>query len=615
LELHHLDAGPRFAAPLSPITKKYLNIDIPSGNSRPQSSQSTHTTPATRPTSSLESVPPRRVECRPRPATSMAYHRSTSSSALASTKSSTTSRIIRSEPEPLMAPPNGQAATGTMPPPAAVPQRHQQGSRGPLERAVPTRRAEPKVAERPPDASSSRTTTQILRPASIQQSAPSLKQNAGPLRAETMSIKERFLGSAQRILLSGMQQPPAPPNPSLVHQEKKVSSDVQVMPRRLVRHTYPTVHHSLLVCSPRLDSVRHGPKSSTAMDAKRVVSEVVATSSAVPKRLGLSHPSRLIVEENPIPAAEKKDDHKPELDRKGRGVSRKTPNAGGQGKREAWNGPLAHDQKSSTSNRLLDGKGGQRVKTKKGDDPKGIRPTVDGTSQSVKGGAPTQTQPPNKVVVRTGGATQPTLSQLARMKATDEEKERRAAAKGSTKRLAIRAKDKVGRPKATSEEAEIPTAAMTTPLPPSPEVRPEDVPLPGSPVSVPLVAGTNDRDKENAESSTNHTENKAVATKGHPPMPMLTPAQLHTAPFGMVTTEKTPISALVRSIQRGFLLSPNSPLSPVQPDTEWECPAWPGLALNVGEELSFEGVAESTMKQPLAAVGTDPERGAPVEVN
>ncbi|KAH9961615.1 clasp N terminal-domain-containing protein [Russula dissimulans] len=578
-----------FAAPLSPTTKKYLNIDIPSGNSRPQSSQSTHTIPATRPTSSLESAPPRRAECHPRPATSMAYHRSISSSALASAKSSTTiaARLIRSETEPIIAPPNGQTATRTMPPPAIVPQRHQQVPQGPL---VSTRRAEPKVAERPPDTSSLRTTTQILRPASTQISAPSLKQNADPLRAGAMSIKEKFLGGAQRVLL-----PPAPPKPSLARQEKKVSPDVQAIPRR-----------------SRLDSVRHGPKSSIAMDAKRAVSEVVARSSAVPKRLGLSHPSQLVgKKEVPIPAAEK-DDLKPELDGKGRGVGSKTPDVREEGKREARNGPSAHDQQSSISTRPLDGKG-QGIKTKKGDDPKGIRPMVDRTSQSVKRAATTQTHPPNKVMVRTGGPTQPTLSQLARMKATDEEKERRAAAKGPTKRLTIRPKNKVVHPKATSEDAEIPAAAMTTPLPPSPEVRPEDVPLPGSPVSVPLVARTQDGDEQDAESSTIHTENKAVETKEHSPMPV--PVQLHPASLRMVTAEKTPISTLVRSIQRGFLLSPNSPLSPAQPDAEWECPAWPGLALNVGEEPSFEGVAESTMKQPLAAAGTDPERRALIEMN
>jgi hypothetical protein len=108
--------------------------------------------------------------------------------------------------------------------------------------------------------------------------------------------------------------------------------------------------------------------------------------------------------------------------------------------------------------------------------------------------------------------------------------------------------------------------------------------------------------------------NVVVAVNEHPSVP--TPAQMHPVqPLGVVTAAKTPISALVSSIQRGFLLSPNSPLSPAQPDAEWECPAWPGLVLDVGEEPSFEGVAESTVKRPPIALGSDPERKALVDMN
>jgi hypothetical protein len=96
--------------------------------------------------------------------------------------------------------------------------------------------------------------------------------------------------------------------------------------------------------------------------------------------------------------------------------------------------------------------------------------------------------------------------------------------------------------------------------------------------------------------------------------PVSTPVQVHPVQnFGAVTVAKTPISALVSSIQRGFLLSPNSPLSPAQPDAEWECPAWPGLVLDVGEGPSFEGVAESTVKRPPAVLRSNTERKALVE--
>jgi hypothetical protein len=233
--------------------KKYLNIDILSGNSRPQSSQSTYTLPATRPTSSLASGPPKRDEPPPRPATSMAHHRSASSSRLASTKSSATiaSKFTRNETEPIIAPPHEQSAAGPsskrkddMPPPAIVPQRRSQppaGPQVPLKRPGPMGRPDPKVAERPPEGSTSRTATHILRPESTHPSALLVKPHAGPQRVEAMTSKERLLGEAQRILLPETQQPQGPPKPPLACQ--KVSADVQAVPMRLVHLIYMEGYH------------------------------------------------------------------------------------------------------------------------------------------------------------------------------------------------------------------------------------------------------------------------------------------------------------------------------------------------------------------------------------
>jgi hypothetical protein len=239
LRVTPLNARYSFVAPLSPTMKKYLSIDIPSGNSRPQSSQSTHVLPATRPISSLASAPSKWEEPHPRPATSMAHHRSVSSSALAPTKSSTAvvSKLTRSETEPKIAPPIGCSVAGpslkrrdNIPPPAIVPQRRQ---RAPTERPVSTGRPELKVAARPQEACSSRTVTQILRPESTQPFPPPPKQYAGPLRAEAMTVKE-MLGGPQRVLMPGAQRPPAPPVPLLASQETKVSAEVEVVFRRLV---------------------------------------------------------------------------------------------------------------------------------------------------------------------------------------------------------------------------------------------------------------------------------------------------------------------------------------------------------------------------------------------
>src|SRR6266576_4909750 len=96
-------------------------------------------------------------------------------------------------------------------------------------------------------------------------------------------------------------------------------------------------YHLRLTYSSRLDSVRHGPKSSAVMDVKRAVNQVAATMSAVPKRPGPGppQPSALIVEKGaPIKATEKKKDaSKPRFDAKNTKVNSKIPNSGAGRKR------------------------------------------------------------------------------------------------------------------------------------------------------------------------------------------------------------------------------------------------------------------------------------------
>jgi hypothetical protein len=382
----------------------------------------------------------------------------------------------------------------------------------------------------------------------------------------------------------------------------------------LVHLTFLKRYHSLFLCSSRLDSVRHGPKSSATTNAKRPVVQIAATSPAAPEPLP---PAVTENKECPIPAAKgKKDGPKPQSGSKGKGLSTKIPGDRLGRKKEAQKAePPAPDRPKSPMSIRSAGQGGPEVKTKKKNDPEGVRPVVRKPSQSQapRSVATTQTQPPKKVVPRTGGPTQPTLSQLARMKAAEEEKARRAVANGPTRPLTIRPKGKAIPPKTNSKDAEIPAAAMTTPLPPSPEVRPTDIPLPQSPVSVRLVQ-VEDQDEHAVVLSANDEKGNAMTASKHLPIP--TPAAAHSAqPFGVGMAAKTPISALVNSIQRGFLLSPNSPLSPAQPDAEWKCPAWPGPAINMGEEPSFEGVSESTMKRPLVVAGSDSERRALVDMN
>ena len=354
--------------------------------------------------------------------------------------------------------------------------------------------------------------------------------------------------------------------------------------------------------------MRHGPKAPTAIAAKRAVTQVAAASSESSGRAS----AQLIAEKKERPTDGKKVDSKPPAAAGG-----KTGGSRAQGRKEIpRTGPSVSDRsKPSTSTRATN-KAGPEPRAPKKEEPRAAAEKKDKSSQSSKSATTAPVVPPKKVVARTGGVTQPTLSQLARIKAGEEEKGRRADARGTTKPLTIRRKCKIVPSKVTPNEAE--TAATMTPLPPSPEVKPVDVPLPESPVSAPLPLAVQEEVQVVVPSEEKDTEGAAaVPVEEHPLTP--TPAVVASHPFGVALATKTPISALVHSIQRGFLFSPNSPLSPAQPDASWEYPAWPGPAgvvLSVGgEEPSFEGVEESTIKRPLMVVGTDIERRALTEMN
>ncbi len=242
-----------FAAPLTPTMKKYLNIPA---NSRPSSSQSTHTIPGTRSTSSMSSAPPKRVDPYPRPATSLAHHRSASSSNLAPTAPSVeaASKLTRSRTEGTIASSEGPSAPGLsskrkhdMPPPAIVPQRRPQSSERrapperPVARVVRQETKGPERPERPAEAPSSRpTTAQIQRPDPAQRPVHAPKPQSGPMRTEPASIRERLLGRGQRAPFPepkpGLQ--PAPPSrPPFPTKEKQVTTEERVVPKRLVLYT------------------------------------------------------------------------------------------------------------------------------------------------------------------------------------------------------------------------------------------------------------------------------------------------------------------------------------------------------------------------------------------
>ncbi|KAI0029211.1 hypothetical protein K488DRAFT_88969 [Vararia minispora EC-137] len=135
--------------------------------------------------------------------------------------------------------------------------------------------------------------------------------------------------------------------------------------------------------------------------------------------------------------------------------------------------------------------------------------------------------------------TQPTLSQLARIKASRLDK------KGS-KALAVENKRQLPtisrRLPSTKTQEELSKAAKV-PLPQSPKIQPAEVPLPPSCPTTPPIVDVNDT---------------SMRSGG---VDVLMPTGLQ-QPCCNADASKTPISSLVDAIQRGFMYTPHSPLSP-----------------------------------------------------
>lgn len=99
------------------------------------------------------------------------------------------------------------------------------------------------------------------------------------------------------------------------------------------------------------------------------------------------------------------------------------------------------------------------------------------------------------------------------------------------------------------------------PLPPSPTVCPTAVPLPSSPVCSPLQS------PQFKPTTSGEPLVQAATHDTHVPQDVGRPCIDTTPPRDIsiqASPSKTPITALLSSIQRGFLLTPSSPLSPPQ---------------------------------------------------
>ncbi|KAI0058059.1 hypothetical protein BV25DRAFT_1919593 [Artomyces pyxidatus] len=233
--------------------------------------------------------------------------------------------------------------------------------------------------------------------------------------------------------------------------------------------------------------------------------------------------------------------------------------------------------------------------------------------------------PAKKAEKRSGGVMQPTLSQLARMKASEHDKKSTAAnvkATGTMRPLSIRPKtkpsgdaqkapSKPATKSARTKEADaiIPEASVPLPASPTASAKAACVPLPPSPT----VQAQEDadiveivEDQPVAPKIEHAVDSPQSASTGSGPATPAKDSYLAAQSFSLAT--KTPISTLMSNIQRGFLFSPNSPLSPPQSyattgsegeDGAWTYPSWPPQVKNVPIFGQGEPIFEEAMEPPL----------------
>jgi hypothetical protein len=159
------------------------------------------------------------------------------------------------------------------------------------------------------------------------------------------------------------------------------------------------------------------------------------------------------------------------------------------------------------------------------------------------------------------------------MKAAEEEKEKRDLKAVGTRPLAFRNKPQLAPASAKSQLKEVQASediakAAAVPLPPSPQAVPAGIPLPpsrsGTPSSAIITAevehtldevgGHDPASGAGDLEARQHTELAEIGTS--------TPQRSSWTNSAVRDIGKTPISSLVSAIQRGFLNTPNSPLSP-----------------------------------------------------
>ncbi|KAA1473885.1 hypothetical protein DENSPDRAFT_873056 [Dentipellis sp. KUC8613] len=510
-----------FTYPLSSTAKKYLNIAT-TATSRPGSSMSSHSTRSIviRPGSAMPSVP-RADEQKAPP---QVVHGRNQSSSIGSAKPfvavAVHTRLVGDQPDPSKSAPNGSRGQGSRPPPKLG----QSGNR-------PIAGTDKCKAMRPP---------------------PTV-----PLR-RSHSVAARL-------------RPGPPPQPGPA---KLAPIETSSNPRRgeLDQSTPPTRY-----CNPSIHSESSGKDTEPLKPSKN------ALQMAPPLRPSQDSMDKVTVGARRVPMPPK------EIAIKTPVVDSVVPDQNTQTTSKGFNNATAPT--SSTSG--LRTKGPVRAKTAKATEPSRHATS----SSSVAMGTTGQK-------MRGRDISQPTLSQLARMKATATERKltsrtttTQARAGAATSKAKSSGRDSVvGSNLKPNKSIEIlMSGPIQTAQPPPQSVReemidPKEVSLPDSrppsPISEanerqdmvrpgetrPSCAVPNPEPVDNLPSPTSPKSpisNVAeVAASSIEPSEEIAPAEKtpikSSVPLlnGDITSNKTPISALLSSIQRGFMFTPGSPLSP-----------------------------------------------------
>lgn len=175
------------------------------------------------------------------------------------------------------------------------------------------------------------------------------------------------------------------------------------------------------------------------------------------------------------------------------------------------------------------------------------------------------------------------------------------ASKPVVKGLSIRPKPAGLKSSGTSKPA-----PEHVPLPPSPTVCPAAVPLPSSPVYSPRQSPQLEPSASEDLSTQVTSDDTHGAGDVHPPFTSTEATPSRNMNF-QESPSKTPITALLSSIQRGFLFTPSSPLSPPQAYvTEIIAHTYRPNSPTAHKDIACVGVIQdSTARQALEVMGVN----------